>query len=46
MWNTTTLDITNNGLPSIIFGPEELLGIIDLKSLGDYKIKQVYCSKM
>ena len=34
------LDITNNGLYTIIFGPEEVLGIIDLRSLGYYKIMQ------
>ena len=35
MQNSATLDITNNGC-----GPEELLGIIDFRSLGYYKIKQ------
>ena len=34
------LDITNNGLHTIIFGLEEMLGILDLRSLGYYKIKQ------
>ena len=34
------LDITNNGLDTIIFSPEEVLGIIDLRSLGHYKINQ------
>ena len=29
MGNSATLDIINNGLDTIIFGPEELLGIID-----------------
>ena len=38
--NSATLDITNNGLDSIIFGPEEVLGILDLRSLGFYNIKQ------
>ena len=40
MKNSSTLDITNNGLDTIIFGPEELLGIMDLRSLGYSKIKQ------
>ena len=40
MQNSATLDITNNGLDTIIFGPEEVLGIIDLRSLDYYKIKQ------
>ena len=34
------LDITNNGLDTIIFDPKEILGVIDLRSLGYYKIKQ------
>ena len=38
--NSATLDITNNGLDTIIFDPEEVLGILDLRSLGYYKIKQ------
>ena len=28
----TTLDITNNGLNTIIFDPKEVLGIVDLRS--------------
>ena len=34
------LDITNNGPDTIIFKPEEMLRILDLTSLGYYKIKQ------
>ena len=34
------LDIINNGLDMIIFGPKEVLGILDLRFLGYYKIKQ------
>ena len=40
MWNSATLDVTNNGSDTITFGPEEALGIIDLRSLGYYKIKK------
>ena len=40
MWNLATLDITNNGLDIIIFDPKEVLAVIDLRSLGYYKIKQ------
>ena len=40
MQNSAMLDITNNGLDIIIFDPKEILGIIDLSSLGYYKIKQ------
>ena len=38
--NTTIMDIINNGTETIIFKPEEMLGIVDLRSLGYYKIKQ------
>ena len=34
------LDITNNGLDTDILDPKKMLGIIDLRSLGYYKIKQ------
>ena len=38
--NTAILDIVNNGADTIIFKPDEMLGIVDLRSLGYYKIKQ------
>ena len=38
--NSAMLDITNSGLDTITFKPEKVLGIIDLRSLGYYKIKQ------
>ena len=34
MQNSATLDIANTGLDTIIFKPEEMLGILDLRSLG------------
>ena len=40
MHNAAMLDIVNNGTDTIIFKPEEMLGIVDLRSLGYYKIKQ------
>ena len=40
MHNAAMLDIVNNGPDTIIFKPEEMLGILDLRSLGYYKIKQ------
>ena len=40
MLNVATLDLANNGPDTIIFKPEEMLGIFDLRSLGYYKIKQ------
>ena len=41
MHNPAILDIVNNSTDTrIIFKPEEMLGIIDLRSLGYHKIKQ------
>ena len=41
------IDMVNNGTETMIFQPEEMLGIVDLGSFGYFKIKQgkVYCSK-
>ena len=38
--NRAVLDIINKGKDTMIFKPEEMLGIIDLRSLGYYKVKQ------
>ena len=38
--NVTVLDIVNNGTETLIVRPEEMLGIVDLRSFGYYKIKQ------
>ena len=38
--NAAVLDIANKGKETMIFRPEEMLGIVDLRSLGYYKIKQ------
>ena len=40
MYNVATLDMANNGPDTIIFKPEEILGILDLRSLGYYKVKK------
>ena len=40
MHNAATLDIVNNGPDIIIFKAEDMLGILDLRSLGYYKINQ------
>ena len=32
--NAAVLDIVNNGIETIIFKPEEMIGILDLRSLG------------
>ena len=40
MHNAAMLNIVNNGPDTIIFNIEEMLGILDLRSLGYYKIMQ------
>ena len=40
MHNTAKLDIVSNGPDTIIFKPDEMLGILNLRSLVYYKIKQ------
>ena len=37
--NSTTLDVTNISLEMVIFSPEEMLRILDIRSIGYYKIK-------
>ena len=39
MYNAAVLNVVNNGTETVIFKPEEMLGIVDLRSLGYYKIK-------
>ena len=46
MHNAATLDIVNNGINTIIFKPEEMLGIVDLMSLGYYKLSGAYYNKI
>ena len=38
--NTASSDVTNNTQETVIFEPKQILGILDLRSLGYYKIKQ------
>ena len=38
--NKAILDIKNKGKDIMIFRPEEMIGIVDMRSLGYYKIKQ------
>ena len=35
--NAAILDIVNNGMDTMTFQPEEMLGIVHLRSLGYYK---------
>ena len=38
--NAAILDIVNNGTETLIFKPEDVLGIVNLRLVGYYKIKQ------
>ena len=38
--NCASLDIANNTQKTVIFDPNQMLGILDLRSLGYYKVKQ------
>ena len=40
LWNLATLDITNSSLETVRFDPKEMLGILDFRLIGYYKIKQ------
>ena len=38
MWNIAMLDMTNSSTETLILNPKEVVGILDLRSLGYYKI--------
>ena len=38
--NRTTFKVTNSTQDTVTFDPKEMLGVVDLRSLGYYKIKQ------
>ena len=38
--NLGTLEVTNSSAETIVFDPKEMLGILDLRLVGYYKIKQ------
>ena len=38
--NKAVLDIKNTGKETMFLGPKEMIGIVDIRSLGYYKIKQ------
>ena len=40
MCNKAVLDITNAGKDTMILNPKEMIGIVDIRPLGYYKIKQ------
>ena len=39
-WNLAILDVINHGVETVVFDPKDMLGILDLRSMGYYKIKQ------
>ena len=38
--NLGTLDVTNSSVETKIFDPKEMSGVLDLRWIGYYKIKQ------
>ena len=44
--NKAILDIKNTGKDTMILRPEEIIEVVDIRSLGYYKIKQAYYSKI
>ena len=40
IWNKAALDITNTTRETLIFDRKTMIGILDLRSLGYYQIKQ------
>ena len=44
--NLTTLDVTNSPIETIIYDPKKILGILDLRLVGDYKINKGFCNKI
>ena len=40
MQNLATLDVTNTSLETVVFDTKEMLGILDFRMVGYYKIKQ------
>ena len=43
--NLATLDVTKSSLETAIFDPKEMLGVLDLRSLGYHKVNQGMCYK-
>ena len=40
MCNKAVMDIKNGGKDTMVLNPKEMIGIVDIRSLGCYKIKQ------
>ena len=45
-WKLAILHVTNNHLETVIFDLKEMLGILDLRLMGYYKMKQGIDNKM
>ena len=43
--DSAILNITNSSLETVIFNPKEMLGILDLVSVGYYRLCMAFCSK-
>ena len=41
--NASFLHVTNNTLDTFIFSEDEVLGVVDIRSIAYYRIKE-YCS--
>ena len=39
------LDVTSNGLETVIFNLKEMIGIVDLRWMGYYELNRVYYTK-
>ena len=44
--NQASLDVTNNMQETVIFEPKQMLGNLDLRSLGYYLLNKVYYSRI
>ena len=40
VYNLATLDVKNSSLDTVIFDPKDMIGILDFRVVGYYKIKQ------
>ena len=40
IWNKVVLKVSNKTRKTIVFGRSKMMGVVDLRSLGFYKIKQ------
>ena len=44
--NLATLNVTKSSLETVIFDPKEMLGILDMRLMGYYKIKWGYYNRI